>query len=326
MMKLLKLITAAALIISAAAALYMLRTARPELFRKKTLMEKEHPVCALGVAEPPGAVPAGKAGIRNVYVNWKTSFPEAEVRAIRASGAIPMITWEPYLDDIARDALLPDINAGKYDAYISSFAGRSQGGRLFLRFGHEPNSDWYGWSGAKTSPVLYVKAFRRVRELFLKGNKETAFIFSVNSKDVPGTGWNRFENYYPGDDYADVIGIDAFNWGTGAKGWQSWATPRQMLTPAYLRALKAFPSKPVFLTETASCGQGGDKAQWITELLDSIGKPFPAVKAVVWFNYDKECDWTLSSDGMRRNFYGACGSGRFECSDKSLEWIFTGKP
>jgi len=311
---------------SAAAVLFTLLKAQPDFFREKTDMEKAHPVCVLGVSEPRAAVPAGKAGIRGIYINWKTSFPEAEVKAIRASGAVPMITWEPYLEDIGRDSLLPDIAGGKYDAYIARFAARSEGGRLFIRFGHEPNGDWYGWAGAKTSPEQYVNAFRRVKGIFSKGNKEAAFVFSVNSKDVPDEDWNRFEHYYPGDDYADIIGLDAFNWGTGAQAWQSWETPRQMLAAAYARTVKAFPSKPVFLTETAACAQGGNKALWIRDLLASIGESFPAIKAVLWFNYKKECDWTLSSDELRQDFYGACGTGRFECSEKSLGWVFNGKP
>ena len=318
---------AAVFFISAAGGIFMLRKTHPELFRARTEMEKKYPVCALGVSEPTGIVSGERAGLRNIFINWKTSFPKTAVAAIRASGAVPVITWEPYLEDIRRDALLPGIAAGKYDAYIARFAGQAGGGRLFIRFGHEPNSDWYGWSGRNSGPELYVKAFRRVRKIFLsRGNTSAKFIFSVNSEDVPGEAWNRFENYYPGDEYADVIGIDAYNWGLGPEPWQEWKAPRNVLAASYERAVRAFPSKPVFLTETASCSGGGDKAAWVGQLLSSIGKRFPAVKAVVWFNFKKDCDWTLSSEEMRARFYGSCGIGRFDCSGKSLDWLFTEKP
>ncbi|MCX5784446.1 MAG: glycosyl hydrolase [Elusimicrobia bacterium] len=314
----------AAVIIAAAAAFFILRKESPELFRRKTEMEKQYPVCVIGVSEPTGVISAEKAGIRNIYINWKTSFPASAVKAIRASGAVPMITWEPYLQDLRRDTLLPAIAGGKYDAYIARFARQAGGGPVFIRFGHEPNSDWYGWSGVNAAPELYVKAFRRVRKIFLNQNNVTAkFVFSVNAEDVPAEAWNRFENYYPGDDCADVIGIDAYNWGGGQKTWQKWVKPWKMFGAAYERTVKAFPLKPVFLTETASCSNGGDKVLWIGRLLGSIGKRFPAVKAVIWFNINKERDWALSSDEMRAQFYGSCGAGRFECSDKSLEWLFT---
>ena len=172
--------------------------------------------------------------------------------------------------------------------------------------------------------AIYIKAFRHVRKIFLDYDKTAKFVFAVNAEDVPSEAWNRFENYYPGDAYADIIGIDAFNWGAGKKRWQKWTPPMEMLAPAYGRAVTEFPDKPLFITETASCSGGGDKSLWIKQLLSAIEERFPAVKAVIWFDIDKECDWALSSDKMRRQFYGACGSGRFECSDKSLEWIFTG--
>ncbi len=317
---------AAALFVSVIAGLFILRKTHQETFRARTEMEKKYPVCALGVSEPTGVISGDTAGLRNVFINWKTSFPKTAVKAIRASGAVPVITWEPYFKNITRDALLPAIAAGKYDAYITRFAREAGNGPLFIRFGHEPNSDWYGWSGKNSGPEHYVKAFRRVRTIFLnQGNQNSKFIFSVNSEDVPAAAWNRFEKYYPGDEYADVIGIDAYNWGDGREAWQKWTAPRTMLGAAYERAVKAFPSKPVFLTETASCPDGGDKALWVKQLLGSIGKHFPAVKAIIWFNFKKDCDWTLSTQEMRTGFYGSCGTGRFDCSGKGLDWIFTEK-
>ena len=305
--RLLILTAAAAFLLAAAALFSFLRAERPELFRKKTEMERSYPVCVLGVSERSGVISGDKAGIRNVYINWKTSFPGKAVKAIRAAGAVPMVTWEPYLENPKHDALLPEIAAGGHDAYIARFARQSAGAPLYVRFGHEPNSNWYGWSGAVSRPEVYVAAFRRVRQIFqAQGNSTARFVFSVNSEDVPAKPWNRFENYYPGDAYADVIGIDAFNWGPGLQHWRKWKTPGVMLSPVYERTVKAFPSKPVFVTETASCSAGGDKAAWIKDLTGAVQKRFPAVKAVLWFDFNKECDWTLSSEELRARFYGAC--------------------
>ncbi len=321
-----KFSAAAILIVSAAAAVFILYREHPWLFRAKTEMEKQHPVCVLGVSEPTSVISGSTAGIRNIFINWKTSFPAAAVKTIRATGAVPLITWEIYLEDIRHDNILPAIVEGKYDGYIARFARQSGAAPLFIRLGHEPNSDWYGWSGTNANPELYVKAFRRVRKIFSgQGSKNIKFIFSVNAEDVPDKAWNRFENYYPGDEYADIIGLDAYNWGNGGKPWEKWRNPYKMLGSAYERAVKAFPSKPIFLTETASCSDGGDKARWIGQLLGAMDGRFPAVKAIVWFNFKKGCDWTLSTDEMRYRFYGSCGTGRIECSGKGLEWIFTEK-
>lgn len=289
-------------------------------------MEKAHPVCVLGVSDPTGVISAEKSGIRNIYINWGTSFPKETVEAIRASGAIPMITWEPYVEDIKSAAILPAIAAGTYDVYIATFAEAAGDGKMFIRFAHEPNSDWYGWSGVHGGAGLYIQAFRRVRKIFTDQKAANAkFIFSVNAEDVPLKKWNRFENYYPGDEYADIIGIDAFNWGSSRGNGEIWKMPAEVIADAYDRAIEAFPSKPLFITETASCSRGGNKNRWIRRLLGSVRGSFPAVKAIVWFNMDKEADWALSSEETRKQYYGACGTGEIECSAKSLEWVFTGK-
>lgn len=312
-------------VLLAAAALLLARWQRRDLLRPKTEMEKLYPVCVLGVSAQQGARPGQKAGIRNFFINWETSFPAGEVRAIRASGAVPMITWEPYLRDIHEKNLLAEIAAGGHDARIGEFARLSRGGPLFIRFAHEPNGDWYGWSGVRSSTATYIGAFRRVRDIFRREGSAAAFVFSVNYEDVPAEDWNRFENYYPGDEYADVIGLDAYNW-KGARAGAAWQGPGRMLSSAYERSVRAFPSKPIFLTETAACRGAGDRPAWIRRLLELTGSRYPAVKAVVWFNFDKECGWALSDEESARAYYGACGRGRISCAAEGLDWLFAGRP
>jgi hypothetical protein len=312
--------TAVSIIIFSAAlcaGFLLLRQYYPQLLRHKTEMEKKHTVCVLGVSENTGIISGDRAGIRNIFINWKTSFPVDTVLAIKKSGAVPMITWEPYLEK-QNEKLLPDIAAGKYHEYINKFAAACGNEPLFLRFAHEPNGDWYGWSGA---PGVYIAAFRHVRSIFRNGNgKNVKFIFSVNANDVPAAAWNRFENYYPGGDCADIIGLDAYNWGK----LRRWQSPEAILQKAYERSVKAFPSKPVFISETASCGLGGDKKAWIQRLKHLLQKRFLAVKAVIWFNIDKECDWSISSGDLRDQFYAGCGTGHFDCSAQGVSWLFGG--
>ncbi|MFM8594012.1 MAG: endoglucanase, partial [Chloroflexota bacterium] len=40
----------------------------------------------------------------------------------------------------------------------------------------------------------------------------------------------------------------------------------------------------------------GSKPTWITDaMLDAIPLAFPQVRAMVWFDEDKECDWRVNS-------------------------------
>ncbi len=217
---------------------------------------------------------------------------------------------------------MSDIAAGKYDGYITRFAQESGQDPLLIRFAHEPNGDWYGWSGVIAGTAAYVAAFRHVRDIFNKQNSTAKFVFCVNAEDVPDNPANRFENYYPGAEYADAIGIDAYNEGAG-QGWRRWKSPGEMLTPAYERAVRAFPGKPLMLTETASSSSGGDKANWIKSLTSQLGWRFPAIKAVIWFNMDKEQDWALDSEAEAETFYGACRA-RICCTPDEITRLFWG--
>ena len=36
------------------------------------------------------------------------------------------------------------------------------------------------------------------------------WVFHVNYNDWPNESWNRFENYYPGDDYIDWLAVSIY--------------------------------------------------------------------------------------------------------------------
>jgi len=40
---------------------------------------------------------------------------------------------------------------------------------------------------------------------------------------------------------------------------------------------------------------GGDKAAWIAGILPSLETMYPGVKALVWFQMNKETDWRIDS-------------------------------
>ena len=47
--------------------------------------------------------------------------------------------------------------------------------------------------------------------------------------------------------------------------------------------------------QMASAEGGGDKGQWIDQMIPTLESAFPLIKAVVWFDVDKENDWRISS-------------------------------
>jgi len=292
----------------------------------RTRFETEFPGCVAGIASGDYASLKLPTGFYNFYLAWGDNFPAKETAGLR-SGGILVITWEPYLKAEPGRSLLGEIAAGKYDAYMASMAEalNKYGRPVMLRWGHEPNGDWYAWSGAKNgkSAEMYILAWRQMaRVMRSKNGNRLKLVFSVNGQDTPGGSWNRFENYYPGTEYADAVGLDLYNWGNSRK-WSSWRRPQELLKDPYGRALVMAPDKPLFLTEVASCADGGVKAAWLKKLLRRLETRYTAVKGFMWFDYEKECDWRISADPPSAGIYaGAAAAGYFQADGKRLNWFF----
>jgi hypothetical protein len=92
--------------------------------------------------------------IRPRWVTWYTAwsdrvaFPAAQASAVVASGATPVVTWEPWDPTHGVDQptyALDRTTAGRHDGYTSSWAKqvRSWGRPLVLRRGHGMNGSCY---------------------------------------------------------------------------------------------------------------------------------------------------------------------------------------
>ncbi|MBS3694114.1 glycoside hydrolase family 26 protein [Rhodococcus qingshengii] len=226
--------------------------------------------------------------------------PLEELDAVAAAGAVPIVTWEPWVhrggDDYDRGAFpAAAIAAGAYDDYLYRWADElgAHGLTVYLRFAHEPNGTWYPWSPAGgTSPETYVSAWRHVHDIFVsKGATNVKWLWAPNvpvaEEPRPITAW------YPGPEYVDVVGIDGYNWGAGAVG-HNWVSPSDLFDPSFEQLRALAPGLPLLVSEVGSGELGGSKAEWIEELVAYLDEE-PGVVGFVWFDYDKETDWRLDS-------------------------------
>jgi hypothetical protein len=247
-----------------------------------------------------------------------SDFPEGTLNAVRDSGAVPCLTWEPMYYENGHERMVPykNIIEGRYDSYILEFARRA---RLWekpfmVRFAHEMNLDRYHWGTDKPSygpggPDIYKRMFRHVVGLFRKaGAKNVLWVFCPNAESVPNVShdatatWNRVANYYPGDEYVDILGMDGYNWGTSRTeekhGWKSrWQSFEEIFRSIYRELQTLAPHKPVIVFETASVSQGGDRLKWIRDALTTAEKW--KLMGVVWFQVNKDDDWRINSDDHR---------------------------
>ncbi len=318
--------------LAAAAALAIFWVSREDLrlpWQRLRPYERLHAGCAAGFVSQDYAALKLPGAYTVFYLAWGDKFPSEELK--RAGGRrLLTLTWEPYLKSAPARSLLGEIAAGRHDAYMRAMAAsiKAYGGPVLLRWGHEPNGDWYPWSGAANinRPGVYAAAWRRMAGIVRSGAPKARLVFSVSSEDRPGAAWNRFERYYPGDAYVDAVGIDVYNWGD-TQPWSSWKRPNMLLKEPYSRALDMAPSKPLLLTEVASCSSGGSRAEWLRRLFWRLKSRYTAIKGFMWFDYEKECDWRLSADPEAAAVYAAQlrDDGYFTSDPASLDWLFTEK-
>lgn len=140
-----------------------------------------------------------KLPIISLYSAWGSKknevFPLLRSQAIYDLGSIPMITWEPWLDDFDPTIFsvdpsavnknkdrLKEITAGKFDAYINKWVSdaKSFGHPFFLCFGHEMNDPYrYPWGPQNNKPEDFISAWRHIAERFkMAGAKNAIWLWS----------------------------------------------------------------------------------------------------------------------------------------------------
>ena len=186
------------------------------------------------------------------------------------------------------------LQAGMYDEQLRDWATalRDWGSLVHLRFGHEFNGHGYPWNvSSGISPAAYVEVWRHLHDLFAEeGSTNVRWIWS----SAAGPALREpLAQWYPGDGYVDVIGVDGYNWGT-SQDWSSWVDPAALFD-ASLEDIRSFATaKPVLVTEVACAEAGGSKQNWVISLVDYLSGQ-PEVTGFIWFDHDKETDWRIAS-------------------------------
>ena len=231
------------------------------------------------------------------YWGWDDDWTSGETADDLAAGRIPLVSWEP------ADIDFKNIISGSLDATIKARAAGAKAlkKQFFLDFAAEMNGD-EAWSG--NDAKLYIDAYRHIHDLFVAaGATNVVWAWCPNVTDTDGTNTATL-SYYPGDDYVDWTGVDGYNW--GASEWQSFHDIFKDIYP-----LLAGKKKPILIGEMASSETGGSKADWLKAMIPSLKSDFPLIKAVVWFDVNKERDWRISSSTATEQAFRAMASDPF---------------
>lgn len=243
-------------------------------------------------------------------------FDKGEVEATAARGAIPLVTM-----GLKEGVTLETIVEGKQDAAIKKWAqeAKAWGHPFFFTPWWEMNGAWYPWG---RNPK-FVAAWRHFHDLVV-GQGAT----NVTWTWVPNAIWYDPASdptpYYPGDAYVDWVGMDSYNWGLNPAQSDRWITPDQTISPTLNIIRGLAPTKPVAIVETASTEYGGNKTDWIREMLTTYLPHHPEIKAYLWFNWNfpkngARADWPIESSApAQQQFRQAVQSSFFVPAPVSL--------
>ena len=189
---------------------------------------------------------------------------------------------------------LQKIIAGDFDADLRAWArdAKNFGSPILIEWGTEPNGNWFSWNGkwnggAKEGPARYVAGYRHIVDLMRgEGADNLQWVWHVNWLDEPEENWNRFENYFPGENYCDWVALSAYGPTTPMTrdGTESLAFK---MHDAYPRLTKIAPGKPIIIAELGCDlhNRHVDAANWAKAALENLfSNRWPAVIGFCWWN------------------------------------------
>jgi hypothetical protein len=219
------------------------------------------------------------------FYPWDKEFPTETESWDLKSGRIPMISWN------GKGVATADIAAGHYDALITDRAIRVKrlGQPIFIRWFWE--MDGKKKAESVGSPANYIAAWRHIVAMFKhQGATNVSWVWCPNASAFTD---GAAQAYYPGDDDVDWTCADGYNWAPGrpTDNWRSFA---EIFGGFYDWAVKQ--KKPIMVGEFGVQERSpNDKAQWVNQTREAIKKDFPLIKAVVYFNANKDFDWRMNT-------------------------------
>ena len=220
-------------------------------------------------------------------------FPTAVMQENYEAGRLVELTLQltdnNNIDMFAKSPLL-DIYRGKMDGELRAWARAAADFEhpFLFRLNNEMNSDWTSYGGVVNlaDPTIFTSVWQRIYRIFEEeGVDNCIWIYNPNDRQAPPSNWNNSLAYYPGNEYAQMIGVTGYNNGTyytqWAEEWREFDVIYDLIWDEYHPRFAAF---PWIITEFASSGIGGDKVAWINNMFEHIGD-YPNIRMAVWFSF-----------------------------------------
>ncbi len=146
---------------------------------------------------------------------------------------------------------------------------------------HEMNGAWFWWGAQE--PADFIALWRHMFDYFTHTRKLHNLIWAFG----PNHGQKPADLYYPGDAYADLVGLDAYT---------DHINPDKILGFERFAKIK----KPIGLTEFGPHGASNPPGDYdFRRLLDGIQKHFPQLRHFLVWNEK----WNPASNKFAKEFY-----------------------
>lgn len=245
-----------------------------------------------GVYDPYGEYSDAKGvAIEHLFLPWEDVFlpslAEAETYT-KARNRTVLVTIEPWTwsrDERNSPRILQKgIADGTYDDTMRTVCAAlaTIDVPMTIRWAQEMDdfSGQFIWAGWK--PQTYVKAYRRMIDICRVAAPKAKFMWSP-------LGTEKMAEYYPGDDYVDVVGLSVFSlqpWEEAVLGGaQSFD---DIFAPRYQRALQF--GKPIVIAELGYVGDLAHVTEWDDAVRNTATK-YPALESAVYFNQQEVYPW-----------------------------------
>ena len=239
-------------------------------------------------------------GIDHQYYMWDQPVPMRQQTWDAQTGRIPFINWNAG-KKAGGYVTWQAIANGSQDAWIRERARafRAFASPIYLTFHHEPEDDLSRFG----TPTQYAAAFRRIVTVFRSENvTNVAFVWTMMSWTFNPRSGRPLLDYYPGNAYVDMIGVDSYNWYPGRPG-DEWRTFQDITQPAY--DFSVAHSRPLMVVEYGVMEDPnvpGRKAQWFRDVL-ATAKRWPNLIALLYFDKTKRYSWDTDSSGSAATAY-----------------------
>ncbi len=228
------------------------------------------------------------------YSGWLEPFQTGFAATAASQGAVPMVQIDP------AGVSLTAIAAGRYDAYLTSYAQavRAYHRPVILSFGHEMNAPWYSWGYLHTSPAAFVAAWRHIVTRFRKlGAGNVTWLWTVNVIQTQDGRTLRPAPWWPGSSYVTWVGVDGYYL---EPSWQFVA----IFGPTIV-ALRELTRDPILIAETSATRAAGQPAK-ITDLF--AGVRLYGLLGFIWFNAATSHDYRMAEPGAIAAYRRAAGA------------------